>query len=153
MSSSSALPIGFCSFAEESAAKPIDQSFAAGESAAEVSFAQSELAKPEQLLQEIQNRASYGIDEDSLENSKLPMTKGLLEKREMKQSAKKNELYLRILKEHGIDPKAFSDANKLNYQIPPLPMTLTGQKSKPKTPITQIFNEAMTGQEQKENPQ
>lgn len=98
-------------------------------------------------MQEIQNRASYGIDDDSLENSKLPITKGLQQKREVKRSAKKNELYLRILKDHGIDPKAFAEANKLNYEIPPLPLTLTaGQKSKPKTPITQIFNENVAGQ-------
>ena len=79
-----------------------------------------------------------------MENSKLPITKGLQEKREVKRSAKNSELYLRILKDHGIDPKAFAEANKLNYEIPPLPLSLTGQKTtKPKTPISQIFNEAM----------
>ena len=73
----------------------------------------------------------------------MPLTEGLKRKREVKQSAKKNELYLQILKDHGIDPKTQATMNKLNYEIPPLPMTLAGQKQKPKTPITQIFNEAM----------
>ena len=63
------------------------------------------------------------------------MTDGIKRKRDQKRSVKKDELYQRILREHGIDPLEMAQANKLNYDIPPLPLTLTGQKSKPQTPI------------------
>ena len=92
------------------------------------------------LLQEIQNRASFGVEEDSLEYSKVPITSGLLQKREAKMSAKKSELYLRILKEHGIDAEAQSKANRLNYELPSLGPTML----KSRTPVTQIIREVMT---------
>ena len=72
------------------------------------------------------------------------MTAGLKRKREEKMSAKKNELYIKIMREHGIDPKAQTSANKLKYEIPPLPFN----KSKPKTPVTQIFRDTATELEQ-----
>ena len=87
------------------------------------------------LLQEIQNRVSLEPDQlnDSLEHSKLPLTSGIQKKREAKRSAKKNELYLQILKDHGIDAKTHSQANKLQYEIPPL---VLGKQVKSKTPVT-----------------
>ena len=57
---------------------------------------------------------------------------------------KKNDLYLQILKEHGIDPKAQANANKLVYEIPPLDM-----HSKARTPVTQVFKEMVNESEQK----
>ena len=91
-----------------------------------------------QLMQEIQNRASLDIaEQDSLEHSKLPLTSGLKEKREQKQSLKKNDVILKIYKEHGIDPKARANANKLIYDIPPLDMIKKGGR----TPVTQVFKE------------
>ena len=45
---------------------------------------------------------------DSLEHSKLPLTSGIQKKREAKKSAKKSELYLQILKDHGLDAKTHS---------------------------------------------
>lgn len=54
------------------------------------------------------------------------MTDGIKRKRDQKRSAKKDELYQRILREHGIDPLEMAQANKLSYDIPPLPLTLTG---------------------------
>ena len=129
LASHGTVPIGFRSFAEED--KPVDQSAVlnATHGPQEISFAESQAANvtanESLILQEIQNRASLGIEqEDSLENSNLPLTDGIKRKREEKRSAKKNELYLRIMKEHGLDPKAQSDANKLNYVIPPLPLHL-----------------------------
>jgi len=41
----------------------------------------------------------------------------------MKSSAKKNHLIDKIMKEHGLDPKARAAANKLNYDIPHLVMS------------------------------
>ena len=62
-------------------------------------------AEQSRLHQEIQNRASLDAsNEDSLQGSNLPLTKGISEKRKAKLSAKKNELYLKILKENGLDP-------------------------------------------------
>ena len=37
-----------------------------------------------------------------------------------------------------------AEASKLNYEIPVLPLTL-GQKSKPKTPVSQIFMDCLEG--------
>ena len=52
---------------------------------------------------------------------------------------KKNDLYLQIMKEHGIDPKAQANANKLVYEIPLLDM-----HSKARTPVTQVFKEMVS---------
>ena len=70
-----------------------------------------------------------------MEHSRLPLTDGIKKKREEKRSAKKNELYLKIMRDHGLDPKKQSDANKLRYEIPPLPLHL-GKTVKPGTPVT-----------------
>ena len=56
-----------------------------------------------------------------MEKSKLPLTEGMKKKRDAKRSAKKNELYVKIMKEHGLDIKAQQSANRLVYDIPPLP--------------------------------
>ena len=60
-------------------------------------------------------------------------------KREQKRSNKKSELYLRILKEQGIDPKAQAQAYKIAYDIPPL--EIGKQISKVRTPVTQMFKD------------
>ena len=61
---------------------------------------------------------------------------------------KKNELYLRIMKDHGIDPQTKANANRLVYDIPHLEM---GKKSKSRTPVTQIFNEVMSEKGDQDN--
>lgn len=43
-----------------------------------------------------------------MELSKLPLTNGIKRKRDQKRSVKKDELYQRILLEHGIDPAAMA---------------------------------------------
>ena len=75
----STVPIGFRSFVED---KAVDQSIN-GMPLQEISFAEGQEALMNQtanddsrLLQEIQNRTSFGVDEDTLEN-KLPLTSGL----------------------------------------------------------------------------
>ena len=60
---------------------------------------------------------------------------------------------MQILKDHGLDPKTQSQANKLQYEIPPLGL---GKQLKPKTPVTQIFREALdaaaSSGQQREDP-
>ena len=74
----------------------------------------------------------------------MPLTSGLKEKRDQKQSLKKNDVILKIYKDHGIDPKAKANANKLCYDIPPLDMIKKGGR----TPVTQIFKEIIGDVEQ-----
>ena len=158
--SAGSVPIGFRSFAEEEGAlnkSALDQSFVAAEGQEQetvgapphqdISFAEDgdeEMkegmsAEQSRLHQEIQNRASLDAsNEDSLQGSNLPLTKGISEKRKAKLSAKKNELYLKILKENGLDPQAKANAYNLNYEIPPLTLDSKAQKNlrlKPKTPV------------------
>ena len=54
-------------------------------------------------------------------------------------SAKKLELYEKILKEHGLDPKDRSKANRIVYDIPPLEFTL--KPANKRTPVTQILRD------------
>jgi len=86
-----------------------------------------------------------GESRDSLEDSKLPLTAGLQQKRESKRSAKKNDLIDKIMKDHGLDRKERAAANKLNYDIPHLVM---GKQLKSSTPVTQIFREAISENDQ-----
>lgn len=62
-------------------------------------------------MTEIQNRKSLTAEDflgpnenDPALFCKIPQTKGIQEKRDKKLSAKKNELYAKILKEHGLSP-------------------------------------------------
>ena len=73
----------------------------------------------------------------------MPLTSGLKEKREQKQSLKKSDVILKIYKDHGIDPKAKAEANKLVYDIPRLDMIKKGG-----TPVTQVFKEIIGDVEQ-----
>ena len=115
------VPIGFRSFADD---KHVDLSINEAVPPQEVSFAENEgdyLASDSKLLQEIQNRESEGgPQEDSLEQSKLPLTAGLKQKRQAKQATKGDELYKKIMKEHGLDLTANAKANRIVYDIPHL---------------------------------
>ena len=71
--------------------------------------------------------------------SKLPLTAGMKQKRQAKMSAKKQELVEKIMREHGLDPKAISKANKIVYDIPPLEFTL--KPANKRTPVTQILRD------------
>lgn len=51
-------------------------------------------------------------------------------------SAKKMEIYQRVLREHGLDLRARAESNRIVYDIPHIEMMV-----KPRTPVSQIVRE------------
>ena len=114
------IPIGFRSFSEdpkglEASAAPAEMSFAeddfSNNKILQSCCSSSKRNTPGRILTEIQKRKSLTAEDflgpnedDPALFSKIPQTKGIQEKRDQKLSAKKNELYVKILKEHGLSP-------------------------------------------------
>ena len=52
--------------------------------------------------------------------TRLPLTAGLMQKREQKLHAKAGKLYEKIMRDHGIDAKEKAEKNRIIYDIPNL---------------------------------
>lgn len=135
MLSTDSVPVGFKSFSQDVFGADNPEQMKAMAEPAEISFAKDvELMDPpspkqeeQMVLAEIQNRGSLGVDDaqDSPEKEKLESA--VANRRDAKLQNKKSDLYMKIMRDHGLD----GASTKLNYEIPAL---------KPKTPVNELFS-------------
>ena len=85
------------------------------------------LPQDQVVLREIQNRGSLGGDEIQQPDPKANLSDVIASRRDQKLSQKKSDLYLKIMKDHGLEGKI---TPKLNYDISSLVQ---------KTPVTDLL--------------
>ena len=113
--SQDSIPVGFRSFAHEDDAQmrqepgPQEMSFAKEMQAQDPSDTCEQV-----VLREIQNRGSLGGEETHEMPSKANLGDVVASRRDGKLSQKKSNLYLKIMKDHGLEGKT---TPKLNYDI------------------------------------